>query len=215
MPGKYFTSLRLRPSVVGLVPDGVVPPFAVAGVEVLAVEHVAGLVGGHLEVVVGGRLVGVAVVVLACADQAEAEVAVALVDERELCLVCAAQVGVGVLAVVGDDNLSDEPVGGVQRHALVGSVNLGKQDAAHLPVVGTEERLRAVGAHIELPHADLSAEALVGTEGDASAKGVDLELCLDGVVVSNPVTPRIHAADDESHEQHSNFLSSHFGKDLS
>ena len=98
-----------------------------------------------------------------------------------------------MLAIVTDDNLRNEPVGGVQSHTLVGCVNLSKENASHLPVVGTEERLRAVDAHVELPHADLAVKAFISTESDTRAKGINLELTLDSVVISNPVTPRLTA----------------------
>ena len=93
-------------------PDGVILPVAIRSLEVLVVEHVARLVGSHLEVVVGGGLIDLSVVVLTCADHTEAEVAVARVDEREVCLVVAAQIGVGMLAIVTDDNLRNEPMDG-------------------------------------------------------------------------------------------------------
>ena len=49
-------------------PSGVILPVAIRCLEVLVVEHVARLVGSHLEIVVGGGLVDVAVVVLTCTD---------------------------------------------------------------------------------------------------------------------------------------------------
>ena len=54
---------------------------------------------------------------------------------------------------------------------------------------------------IELPHADLAAKALVSTEGNACTDGINLELSLDGVVVSKPVTPRLNATSHDG-QQH-------------
>ena len=188
------------------VPSRAVCPAAVGLVEVFLVEHFVALVG-NLDVVERGRLVGLGVMVLACTDETIAELIVearvARVDEHEICVTGLAKIGIGMVSVVADDNPCDEPVSGIQRHRA--SAFLLKQDAAYTPVVGTKQRAVAVHADVELPHTNAAAIALPAGKGNTCTDGIDLEFHFNRVVISDSVTPRLHACHcDKQHEK--NFL---------
>ena len=104
-----------------------------------------------------------------------------------------------MIAIIRNNNLRNKPIGGIQYYTACAF--LFEQNTSNAPIMRAEQRLCAVNTYIELPHANVSVESFVTGKCDTCAQCIDLELCLDGVVICNPVTPHMCATNHHG-QQH-------------